>query len=94
VCNVERAGPQERIHVCKKALDQFRADLAAWTKLVDDAKEHARIRQTLQHGQQEADLAGIRDPDAVATLPADEKEVCKRLWADVAALRKKVSTTK
>ena len=71
-------GPQERIHVCKKALDQFRADLAAWTKLADDAKKHGRIGQTLQHWQTDADLAGIRDSEAVTTLPADEQEACKK----------------
>ena len=62
------------------------AVLAAWTKLADNAKEHARIRQTLQHWQQDVDLAGIRGPDAVATLAADEQGACKQQWADVAAV--------
>jgi hypothetical protein len=43
------------------------------TNLADDAKEHARIRQTLHHWQIDADLAGVRDPDAVAKLPAEEQ---------------------
>jgi hypothetical protein len=36
-------------HVHEQALAQLRADLAAWTKLAGDAKQHARIRRTLQH---------------------------------------------
>jgi hypothetical protein len=39
---------------------------------------------------QNRDLAGIRDPVGVAKLPADEQEACKKLWADVAALLKRV----
>jgi hypothetical protein len=53
-----------------------------------------RIRQTLQHWQKGPDLAGIRDPDGIAALPADEQEACKKLWADVAALLKKVGQAK
>jgi hypothetical protein len=40
------------------------------------------------HWQQDSDLAGLRDPDAVARLPADERQACQQLWADVAALLK------
>jgi len=36
----------------------------------------------------------IPDPAAVATLPAGEQEACKKLWADVAALLKKVEEKK
>ena len=43
---------------------------------------------------EECDLAGIRDPAAVAKLPADEQEECKKLWANVAALLKKVEAKK
>jgi hypothetical protein len=39
-------------------------------------------------------LAGIRNPDAVGKLPADEHEACKKLWADVAALLRKVEERK
>jgi hypothetical protein len=58
----------------KQALNCHCADLAAWTKLADDAKQHPRIRQTLQHWQTDSDLAGIHDADAAAKLPAGEQE--------------------
>jgi hypothetical protein len=51
-------------------------------------------RQTLQHWQQDADFAGIRDPDAVATMQIDEQEACKKLWADVEAVLKRVEEKK
>jgi hypothetical protein len=50
----------------------------------------AAVDQTLQHCQKDADLAGIREPDAVARLPADEREACKKLWAIADALLKKM----
>jgi hypothetical protein len=49
-----------------------------------------RNREALQHWQKVPDLAGIRDPAAIAKLPGDEQETCKKHWADVAALLKKV----
>ena len=47
------------------------------------------IRQTLEHWQQDADLAGIRDAAARAKLPAEERAACGKLWADVAGLLKR-----
>jgi hypothetical protein len=44
----------------------------------------------LQHWQQDTDLAGLRDGAAVARLPADERQACQQLWADVAELLKQV----
>jgi hypothetical protein len=54
----------------------------------------AIARQKIQHWQKDPDLAAIRDPAAVAKLPADEKEGCKKLWANTAALLKKVEEKK
>jgi serine/threonine-protein kinase len=85
---------QERTRLRKQAQDWLRADFASWTKLTDDAKEHASIRQMLQHWQKDPDLAGIRDPGALTKLPAEEQKACKKLWADVEALLKKVEEEK
>jgi hypothetical protein len=43
----------------------------------------------LQHWQQDADLASVRNKDALAKLPAEEQKAFTQLWADVAALLKK-----
>jgi hypothetical protein len=39
--------------------------------------------------QKDADLAGLRDPDALAKLPEAEREPWQQLWTDVAALLKR-----
>jgi hypothetical protein len=52
------------------------------------------IQTTMKHWQDDADLAGIRDRDAVAKLPPDEREACQKLWADVAELLKKAGDAK
>ena len=91
--NIAALETEERARLRKRALAWLRADLAAWTKLADDAREHARIRQRLEYWQQDADLAGIRDDKELAKLPAEEQTECKKLWTDLEALLKNVSAT-
>jgi hypothetical protein len=42
----------------------------------------------------DAALAGIRDREPLEKLPEVEREACRTLWDDVAALRKKVQGDK
>jgi hypothetical protein len=42
--------------------------------------------------QEKRDLAGVRDKDALAKLPAEERAAWEKLWADVAAVLKKAET--
>jgi hypothetical protein len=74
----------------RQALAWLRADLAAWARQLESGKpeDRADAMKHLRHWQQDTDLAGLRDPDALASLPADEQAACRRLWADVAALLK------
>jgi hypothetical protein len=39
-------------------------------------------------------LVGMRDKDAVAKVAPDEQEACRKLWADVEELLKKVEQSK
>jgi eukaryotic-like serine/threonine-protein kinase len=73
----------------RQALDGLRAELTAWTKLLETGPSQARpfIARTLDHWKQDTDLVGIRDADALAKLPADEREAWRSLWADIDALR-------
>jgi serine/threonine-protein kinase len=87
---------KERTRLRQQALDFLRADLALRQKQLQSSKpgEADTARAALRHWQQDADLAGIRDEAALAKLPAQEREACSRLWADVAALLEpKDSTT-
>jgi hypothetical protein len=45
--------------------------------------------QRLRHWQRDGALAGLRDHAALARLPAEERQACRQLWAEVAALLKK-----
>jgi serine/threonine-protein kinase len=74
----------------------LRADLEAWAKLTDQAKadDRAAAVKTLRHWQTDPDLAGVRDKEALATLPETEREAWRMLWADVAQVLKKVEESK
>jgi hypothetical protein len=39
----------------------------------------------MDHWQKDTDLAGVRDAAALAKLPAAERAVWQKLWAEVAA---------
>jgi tetratricopeptide (TPR) repeat protein/serine/threonine protein kinase len=89
--DADKLDDKERTRLRKQALDWLRADLDLWTKHLADAKppERQTLLLALKHWQEDTDLAGIRDKDAVAKLPADEQEACKKFWADAEAVLKK-----
>jgi tetratricopeptide (TPR) repeat protein len=73
------------------AIAWLRADLALHTAQLGSGQlaDRTEVQQKLKHWQQESDLAGLRDKDALAKLPADERASCEQFWADVAAFLKK-----
>jgi tetratricopeptide (TPR) repeat protein len=79
-------GEAERAAWRRQALEWLRADLAAWDKR---AANQAVVRQTMQHWQKDAALAGVRDKEGLGKLPVDERAAWEKLWADVDALRKR-----
>ncbi len=72
----------------KQAIDWLKADLAAWSRILESGPAQARQAnsQTLQHWKADTDLVGIRDPAALAKLSADEQTSCRNLWSQVEAL--------
>jgi hypothetical protein len=80
-----------RLRWRRQALTWLRADLAALTRLERDGPTPARAAvQSALHGwQKDPNLAGLRDADALAKLPAEERQACRRLWRDIEALRQK-----
>jgi serine/threonine-protein kinase len=75
----------------KQALAWLRADLEHYAQQLESGKlrDRSQVQQRLQRWQRDPDLAGLRDPAAVAKLPAEEQEACKQLWTDVEALLKR-----
>ena len=64
----------------KQAIDWLKADLAAWSKILDKGPPQARpfIDKTLQHWKADPDLAGMREEAALGKLPEDEQKACPR----------------
>jgi tetratricopeptide (TPR) repeat protein len=87
---------QERARLRQQALDWLRADLTAYTRLVERGNQNIRqaVQQRLAHWQEDPDLAAVRDAKPLAALPEKERVAWQQLWADVAALCKKVETKK
>jgi hypothetical protein len=86
----------ERGKFRRQAHDWLRADLAAWSKLLDDKKPNIRqtIQQTLSHWKEDEDLAAIRDKGSLAKLPEAEQEAFRKLWAEVDQLLKRAKEGK
>jgi tetratricopeptide (TPR) repeat protein len=72
----------------RQALDWLRAELGAWNASVggNDWQGPANVARTLTAWTAESDLAGVRDPDALARLPEAERKDWRKLWADVEEL--------
>jgi hypothetical protein len=82
------AAPLDAIHRARlrgQALTWVRADLAAHATLADKTAPEARaeVQRTLSHWQKDPDLAGLRDPAALADLPQPERTAWRKLWAEV-----------
>jgi hypothetical protein len=75
----------------KQALGWLEAELAAWGRILGggDPKDRARVVKTFQHWKVDRDLAGVRDPDALSKVPAEEQPAWRALWAEVDALLEK-----
>jgi len=74
----------------KQSLDWLRDDLKLWSRQIDgnEPPQNDRTGQSLKHWLSDPDLAGVRDPDAIAKLPTGEQEDWRRLWAEVERLVK------
>lgn len=79
---------EERARLRRQALAWLRAGLQAEGQQLDKDPDQARPRlaQTMRHWQRDPDFAGVRGPEALARLPATERQEWQSLWEDVAAL--------
>jgi tetratricopeptide (TPR) repeat protein len=96
-CAASRAAEQaagdmpaaERTGLRNKAIAWMRADVAAWSKVLDSSgKEADRVRllRSVYPWRREPNLAPIRDADAIRALPPEQQAQCRALWRDVTAL--------
>jgi tetratricopeptide (TPR) repeat protein len=80
-----------RARLRQQARDWLLTDLTAYAKCLDgkDRQAPGLVRNRVAPWKYDPQLASLRDPDAVAKLPAEEQEACRRLWAEVEAVLQK-----
>jgi serine/threonine-protein kinase len=84
---------KERTHWRKQARAWLRADLVVWARTLDSGsqKDRSLAKKMLTHWQVEPDLAGLREPDALDELSADERKECFALWDEVRVVLKRIA---
>jgi serine/threonine-protein kinase len=84
-------GDPERRRWRQQALDWLRTDLAGWAQRLagDKPRDRQEARKALRQWQEDSDLAAVREPGALAKLPAAEREPWQKLWSEVEALLKR-----
>jgi serine/threonine-protein kinase len=77
----------ERARWRRQAREWLQGDLAMWAATLESGPRSTWIlvRRMLMQWQADPDLAGLREPGAVAKLPADERKEWAALWTEVAA---------
>jgi tetratricopeptide (TPR) repeat protein len=76
---------QERARLRRQCHGWLKDELAARAKQLAGAtpSERERIGQALRQWRTAPELAGVRDTDALAKMPADESKLWRQLWANV-----------
>ncbi|HTE05012.1 MAG TPA: tetratricopeptide repeat protein [Planctomycetota bacterium] len=78
----------ERARWRGQAREWLRAELEAWGRLLDGATPESRAvaQQMLAHWLEDPDTASVRDEIDLAALPESERQECRGLWSEVAAV--------
>ncbi len=89
--DADQSDAKERVRLRRQALDWLRADLAAWGRLLEKEPDKAApaLTKTLEHWEQDTDLAGVCGPAALAKLPEAQRQDWQKLWNDVTDLLKR-----
>jgi tetratricopeptide (TPR) repeat protein len=84
--DADQTDDKSRARLRLQARDWLRIELADSRRLVEkEPKEQGwKVRMKMQRWQQDANLAGVRDPAWLAKLPVAERVEWEKLWADVA----------
>lgn len=75
----------EQTQLRQQALGLLRAELGRYEKAKSGSRLAGRLEvwERLSQWRQEADLANVREPKALALLPASERATWQQFWADV-----------
>jgi hypothetical protein len=77
-----------RLRWRRQALTWLRAELAALGRQQQTSppEQSAQTGHSLEHWRRASKLAGVREKEALARLPAEEQAAWQKLWAEVEAL--------
>ena len=72
-----------------RALDLLKAELAAWSRALDEepAKSRPLVSRTLELWRADPDLTSVRDADALARLSEEDQRSWRVFWSDVDTLK-------
>jgi serine/threonine protein kinase/tetratricopeptide (TPR) repeat protein len=80
----------ERAQLRGQALAWLRDRLQVWSRLLDrDSDNGMAVALNMRHWLTVGDFGGVRQPEALAMLPAAERHQWQDLWSDVADLLKR-----
>jgi hypothetical protein len=90
----DKLSTAERARWRQQARAWLQADLAVWAGKLEGgtAADRAQVKTMMRHWQADADLAGLREPAALAKLAAEERDGWRALWQEVGALLKRASS--
>jgi hypothetical protein len=79
----------ERSRLRRQALDWLQAELSLWRKVAENGNAPLTVHQKLNRWKCHADLASVRDTDALERLPEAERAAWRQFWADVDTVLRK-----
>jgi hypothetical protein len=84
----DKLSAPKRARLRQQARAWLQADLAVWAGKLEGgaAKDRAQVKTMMRHWQADADLAGVRDREALARLPKEERQGWQKLWDEVDSL--------
>jgi hypothetical protein len=86
----------ESVHLRRQALDWLLSELDGWRSELKKYGDKARfaVREEMQRWQQDPNLHGVRDGNALAKLAKAEHQEWRKLWEEVEELRQRAAEKK
>jgi tetratricopeptide (TPR) repeat protein len=81
---------REKADLRQQVLKWLQTDIKEWSKHLEKREPSLVLAlfESLGHWQATTDLAGLREEKSLAIIPEPERQEWKKLWAEVASLRK------
>jgi hypothetical protein len=85
-----------RADLRRRALAWLKAELAAWSKVLETGspRDRSNVIATIRWWPRDPDLATVRDADALTKLPEAERKEWQAIWAQVDALIRETGDAK